>query len=82
MSMPVVLRGAKKLRVNAALRDSLTAADVGNYLVDFLAVCTVMLDICLLGGSHRNNILSSALIGYVAQRDTLRFFATLCCALT
>jgi hypothetical protein len=39
VSMPGVLRGAKKLRVNTAFGGSLTAADVGTGLVDFLAVC-------------------------------------------
>jgi hypothetical protein len=41
VSMPVVLRGGKKLRVNTTFGVSLTAADVGTGLVDFLAVCEV-----------------------------------------
>jgi hypothetical protein len=46
--MSVVLRDAKKLRVNLAFGGSLTAAGVGTGLVDFLAVCEVLLEICLL----------------------------------
>jgi hypothetical protein len=38
VSMSVVLRGAKKLRVDTAFGGSLTAADVGTDLVDFLTV--------------------------------------------
>jgi hypothetical protein len=38
VSISVVLRGAKKLRVNTVFGGSLTAADVGTVLVDFLAV--------------------------------------------
>jgi hypothetical protein len=38
LSMSVVLRGAKKLRVNTCFRGSFTAADVGTPLVDFFAV--------------------------------------------
>jgi hypothetical protein len=49
VSMSIVLRGAKKLRVNTAFGGSLTAADVGTDLVDFLAVCVVS----LLPGSRR-----------------------------
>jgi hypothetical protein len=41
MSMSVVLRGAKKLRDNTAFGGSLTVADVGTGLVDFLALCEV-----------------------------------------
>jgi hypothetical protein len=48
VSMSVVLRGAQKLRVNAAFGGSLTAADVGTGLVDFLAVCEVSLELCFL----------------------------------
>jgi hypothetical protein len=48
MSMPVVLRDAKKLRVNTAVGGSLTAVDVGTGLVEFLAVCEVLLEICPL----------------------------------
>jgi hypothetical protein len=47
-SMSVVLRGAKKLRVHTAFGGSLTAADVGTVLVDFLADCEVPLELCLL----------------------------------
>jgi hypothetical protein len=42
VSMSVVLRGVKKLRVNTAFGGSLTAADVGTSLFDFLAVCEVL----------------------------------------
>lgn len=39
MSMSVFLRGVKKLQVNTAFGGSLTAADVGTSLADFLALC-------------------------------------------
>jgi hypothetical protein len=42
VSMSVVLRSVKKVQVNTAFRGSLTAADVGTDLVDFLAVCEVL----------------------------------------
>jgi hypothetical protein len=48
VSMKVVLRSAKKLRVNTAFGSSLTAEDVGTGLVDFSAVCEVLLYIRLL----------------------------------
>jgi hypothetical protein len=48
LSMSVVLRGAKKLQVNIAFGGSLTAVDVGTALIEFLAACEVLLDICLL----------------------------------
>jgi hypothetical protein len=48
VSMSLVLRGAKKLRVIIVLVCSLPAADFGAYIVDFLAVCEVSLEICLL----------------------------------
>jgi hypothetical protein len=48
VSMLVVLRGAKKLRVNTTFGGSLTAVDLGTGLVDFLDVCEVSLEICLL----------------------------------
>jgi hypothetical protein len=48
VSMSVVLRSAKKVQVNTAFGGSLTAADVGTDLVDFLAVCEVLLEIYLL----------------------------------
>jgi hypothetical protein len=38
VSMSVVLLGAKNLQVNTAIGGSLTAADAGTGLVDFLAV--------------------------------------------
>jgi hypothetical protein len=41
----LVLRDGKKLRVNTDFGDSLTAADFGTGLVDFLAVCEVLLEI-------------------------------------
>jgi hypothetical protein len=43
----MVLRGAKKLRVNDAFGGIFTAANFGTGLVDFLAVCKVLLDIPL-----------------------------------
>jgi hypothetical protein len=46
--MSVVLRGAKKLRVNTDFGGSIATADVGTGLVDFLAVCEELLEICLL----------------------------------
>jgi hypothetical protein len=48
VSMSAVLRGANKLRINTDLGGSLTAAGVGTGLVDFLAVCEVLLEIFLL----------------------------------
>jgi hypothetical protein len=48
MSMPVVLRGAKELRVTADFGGILTAADIGTCLVNFLAVYEVLFEICLL----------------------------------
>jgi hypothetical protein len=48
VSMSVVLRGARNLRVNTAFGGSLTAADTGTGLVDFLAFYEVLLEICLL----------------------------------
>jgi hypothetical protein len=48
VAMSVVLRGAKKMRVNTGFGRTLTDADVGTGLVDFLAVCKVLLEICLL----------------------------------
>jgi hypothetical protein len=47
VSMSVVLRGAKNLRVDIALGGSLTAPDVGTSLVDFFADCEVSLEICI-----------------------------------
>jgi hypothetical protein len=41
----VVLKGAKKLRVNTAFGGSLRAADVGTGSVNFLALCEVLLEI-------------------------------------
>jgi hypothetical protein len=35
--MPVILRGAKKFRVDAAFGGSMKAADIGTVLVEFLA---------------------------------------------
>jgi hypothetical protein len=48
MSMSGVLRGAKKLQINTDFGGSLTAADIGTGLVYFLAVCKVLLEVCLL----------------------------------
>jgi hypothetical protein len=47
VSMSAVLRGAKSLRVNTTFGGSLTDADIGTGLVDFLAVNEVSLKICL-----------------------------------
>jgi hypothetical protein len=47
VSMPVVLRGAKNLRVDTALGGRLTAADIGTGLVYFLAVWGVIRDMPL-----------------------------------
>jgi hypothetical protein len=46
--MSVALRGAKKLQVNISFCGSLRAADFGTALVDFLAVCDVLLEIYYL----------------------------------
>jgi hypothetical protein len=43
VSMSMVMRGAKKLRVNSAFGSTLTSADVGASFVDFLAVCEVLI---------------------------------------
>jgi hypothetical protein len=43
VSMSLVLRGAKKLRVITAFVGSLPVADFGADIVDFLAVCEVSL---------------------------------------
>jgi hypothetical protein len=43
-----VLRDAKQLRVGTAFGVILITADVGTGLTDFLAVCEVSLEICLL----------------------------------
>jgi hypothetical protein len=48
VSMSVVLRRAKKLRVNTAFGGCLTAVGIGTDLVDFLAVSEVPLEVCLL----------------------------------
>jgi hypothetical protein len=48
MSMSLVQRGAKKLRVMAALVGALSAADFGIDIVDFLVVSEVSLEIWLL----------------------------------
>jgi hypothetical protein len=48
VSMTVVLRGAKKFRVNTTFGGSLPAADVITDLVEFLAVCELLLELCLL----------------------------------
>jgi hypothetical protein len=48
VSMSVVLRGAKKLRVNIAFGGSLIAMDVGTGLFDFLPLSELSLEICLL----------------------------------
>jgi hypothetical protein len=48
MSMSLVLRGAKKLRVITVLVCSLLVADFGADVMDFLAVCEVSLELCLL----------------------------------
>jgi hypothetical protein len=48
VSMSVVLRWAKKFRVDTDFGGSLTDADVEPGLLDFLAVCEVPLEIWLL----------------------------------
>jgi hypothetical protein len=48
VSMSLVLRCAKKLRVNTVLVGSLLAADFGADVIDFLSVREVSLEICLL----------------------------------
>jgi hypothetical protein len=48
VSMSLVLRGAKNLRVITVLVGSLSAADFGTDVINFLAVCEVSLEICLL----------------------------------
>jgi hypothetical protein len=49
VSMSVaLLRSAKKLLANTDFGTSLTTADVGTGLVDFLAVCEVLLETCLV----------------------------------
>jgi hypothetical protein len=45
--MSVLLKGPKNLRINTAFGGSLTAADVGTGLVEFLADCEVSLELCL-----------------------------------
>jgi hypothetical protein len=41
VSMPVVLRGAKQLRVDIAFGGSLKTADIGTVLVECLADCII-----------------------------------------
>jgi hypothetical protein len=48
VSILLVLRGAKTLRVITDLVDDLLAADFVTDIVDFLADCEVSLEICLL----------------------------------
>jgi hypothetical protein len=48
VSMPVVLRGAKKFRVDTAFGGILKVADNGTVLVQFFDVCDVFLETCLL----------------------------------
>lgn len=48
VSMTVVLRGVKNLRVNVAFEGSLTAAGVGTGLSHFLVVSSVLLQVCIL----------------------------------
>lgn len=45
--MSLVLRGAKELRVDNAVCDRLTAADVENSLVNLLASSEIFLQMCL-----------------------------------
>jgi hypothetical protein len=45
VSMSLVLRGAKRLRIITVLVSSWPAADSGADVVDFLAVCEVSLEI-------------------------------------
>jgi hypothetical protein len=48
VSMSAVLRDAKNFPVDTAFGGSLTVADVGTLLVNFLADCEVSLELCLL----------------------------------
>jgi hypothetical protein len=48
VSMPVLPRGAKKLRVDTASGGSLKATDMGTVLVEFLADCQVLTKLHLL----------------------------------
>jgi hypothetical protein len=48
VSMSVVLRGVKKLRVNTDFGGSLTAADVRAGLINFFTVCEILLEIHFL----------------------------------
>jgi hypothetical protein len=48
VSMAVILRGAKKLRVYTAFEGSMKAANIGTVLVEFLADCEVLSELCLL----------------------------------
>jgi hypothetical protein len=73
VSVSVVLRGAKKLRVNTAFRGSLTAADVGTGLVDFLVVCKVSSEMCIL------RVFSSwKWLSWAADSTEVLFTARLC----
>jgi hypothetical protein len=50
--MSVVLRGAKKLKVNTEFGGSLNVADVGTGLVAFLAVCKELLRVIPLSSLY------------------------------
>jgi hypothetical protein len=48
VSMSVVQRGAKNLRVETDFGGSSTGSDVATGLVELLVVCEVLLEMCLL----------------------------------
>jgi hypothetical protein len=47
VSMSAVQRGTRELQFNTNFGGSLTAVDIWTDLVNFLAVCKVLLEICL-----------------------------------
>jgi hypothetical protein len=44
----LILRGAKKIRINTVFRGNLKTGDAGTGLFDYLALCEVFLEVCLL----------------------------------
>jgi hypothetical protein len=79
VSMPVVLRGAKPLRVGTAFGGILKAADIGTVLVEFLAYCEVSSELRLLRffASRKSS-------SWVVHSDEVLFNESLCfaCSLT
>jgi hypothetical protein len=75
MSMSVVLRGAKKLWANTTFWCSLTAVDAGTVLIYFLAICTVLLEICLLR-LFTSWKLAWAIVSYEILSTTLSYLCT------